>query len=145
MACPTNNVRFQLRNGTSSQWSANPILSKGEPGYDTDLHILKIGDGIHHWNDLLATGTGQQGPCGPTGPLGPTGAKGDTGDITYAGLTGPTGPTGPRGNTGPTGSGGTGATGPMGPSVIFDGGGALLVTSTYSFTGPVLDCGYVFQ
>ena len=128
MACPTNNVRFQLRNGTSSQWSANPILSKGEPGYDTDLHILKIGDGIHHWNDLIATGTGQQGPCGPTGPTGSVGSTGAKGDILYAGLTGPTGPTGP-----------------MGPSVIFDGGNPLNRTSAFSFTGPVLDCGYVFQ
>lgn len=53
---------IRLRRGTDSQWtSVNPILAQGEPGYDLDTHIFKIGDGITHWNDL---------PTPPQVPLG---------------------------------------------------------------------------
>lgn len=44
---------FLLRRGTTSAWeSANPILQYGEPGYEKDTGKLKIGDGIHPWNEL---------------------------------------------------------------------------------------------
>jgi hypothetical protein len=44
---------FLLRRGTTSAWeSANPILQYGEPGYEKDTGKLKIGDGIHTWNEL---------------------------------------------------------------------------------------------
>jgi len=44
---------IQLRRGTSAQWnSINPVLSEGEPGYETDTHILKIGDGKTAYVDL---------------------------------------------------------------------------------------------
>lgn len=44
---------FLLRRGTTSAWeSANPILQYGEPGYEKDTGKLKIGDGIHAWNEL---------------------------------------------------------------------------------------------
>lgn len=42
-----------LRTGTSAQWSsANPILSRGEPGYAWDTEIFKIGNGTDAWDDL---------------------------------------------------------------------------------------------
>ena len=44
---------FLLRRGTTSAWEkANPILQYGEPGYEKDTGKLKIGDGIHPWNEL---------------------------------------------------------------------------------------------
>lgn len=45
--------KIQLRRGDSSQWvSANPVLSQGEPGYDTTTGIVKIGNGLDAWTDL---------------------------------------------------------------------------------------------
>lgn len=45
---------FKLKRGTSSQWrETNPVLQLGEPGYVTDLNLLKIGDGVTAWNNLL--------------------------------------------------------------------------------------------
>ena len=45
--------RIQLRRDTSANWaSANPILLEGEPGYETDTKLRKIGDGVSAWNDL---------------------------------------------------------------------------------------------
>ena len=42
-----------LRRGTAAQWtSANPILSSGEQGFETDTNKLKIGDGSTEWNSL---------------------------------------------------------------------------------------------
>jgi hypothetical protein len=50
----TQNVTFILRNGTASQWAtANPILRAGEPGYDVDSNILKLGDGVKTWSQLF--------------------------------------------------------------------------------------------
>lgn len=44
---------FQLRRGTAEAWSrVNPILRYGEPGFERDTNKLKIGDGIHLWNNL---------------------------------------------------------------------------------------------
>lgn len=38
---------------TSSEWSSkNPILKKGEVGYDTTLKLFKIGDGTSKWSSL---------------------------------------------------------------------------------------------
>lgn len=45
--------KIQLRRGTSSAWNtANPTLSEGEPGLDTTLDKIKIGDGSTAWNSL---------------------------------------------------------------------------------------------
>lgn len=45
--------RIQHRRGTAAQWTtANPILASGEPGFETDTHKSKIGDGTSHWADL---------------------------------------------------------------------------------------------
>lgn len=51
---------FLLRRGTTAAWeTANPILQYGEPGYEKDTGKLKIGDGIHPWNELpYLTGSG---------------------------------------------------------------------------------------
>lgn len=47
------NTKFQLKRGTAARWAElNPILSEGEPGFVYDSNRLKIGDGIHSWNDL---------------------------------------------------------------------------------------------
>lgn len=44
---------IKLRRDESSNWqSVNPVLSLGEPGFETDTKRLKIGDGSSVWNDL---------------------------------------------------------------------------------------------
>ena len=44
---------FQYRRGSTSEWgSVNPILRDGEPGLDTTVRKIKIGDGITPWKDL---------------------------------------------------------------------------------------------
>lgn len=49
----TYNTKFLLRRGTAEAWERNnPVLSYGEPGYDSTNYGLKIGDGVTHWNDL---------------------------------------------------------------------------------------------
>lgn len=49
------NVRFQMKKDTTAGWTAaNPTLLVGEPGFDTDQNILKIGDGVTQWT-LLKT------------------------------------------------------------------------------------------
>jgi Major tropism determinant N-terminal domain len=53
-------VKIQLRRGTASEWtSANPTLSAGEAGFETDTRQFKIGDGSLSWSALAyyATGT----------------------------------------------------------------------------------------
>lgn len=46
-----------IRRGRAEEWdSVNPILKLGEPGYATDLNILKIGNGESPWKDLLPIG-----------------------------------------------------------------------------------------
>lgn len=49
------NTQINLRRGTASQWSStNPVLGSGEPGYDITNGILKIGNGLSTWNNLVA-------------------------------------------------------------------------------------------
>jgi microcystin-dependent protein len=44
---------IQLRKDTSANWGiVNPILLRGEPGFETDTGRLKIGDGTTAWNVL---------------------------------------------------------------------------------------------
>jgi len=46
-------VTFKLRRGPSSEWTIdNPVLSAGEPGYETDTGLLKIGNGVASWSAL---------------------------------------------------------------------------------------------
>jgi hypothetical protein len=46
-------VQILFRRGTAADWTtANPILGSGEPGFETDTGLLKIGDGSSDWNSL---------------------------------------------------------------------------------------------
>lgn len=46
-------IRFQLRGDSAENWaSKNPVLLKNEPAYDQTNNRLKLGDGVHAWNDL---------------------------------------------------------------------------------------------
>ena len=80
--------RIFLRRDTAANFaSTNPVLSEGEPAFDTTNQILKVGDGVTAWNSLSQF----QGPQGVAGPTGATGAQGATG------ATGATGPAGADG------------------------------------------------
>ena len=48
-----NNV-IKVRRGSASDWSSDPVLAQGEPGFDTTNNILKIGDGTTAWSSLAA-------------------------------------------------------------------------------------------
>lgn len=53
MSCGVSKVKFQLRRDTAANWTfGNPYLQAGEPGFEIDTYQLKIGDGVHAWNDL---------------------------------------------------------------------------------------------
>jgi hypothetical protein len=46
-------VKIQVRRDTSANWSSiNPVLSLGEPGFETDTNKLKLGDGTSTWTSL---------------------------------------------------------------------------------------------
>jgi hypothetical protein len=50
-------MTIQLRRDTAANWaSANPVLSSGQPGYDTTNNELRIGDGVATWSALTAIG-----------------------------------------------------------------------------------------
>lgn len=105
MSTPTI-VKIQMRRDTTANWLASniPLLS-GEPGFDTDQNILKIGPtGGRHWHDIDNDHTFypgiNSGNVGDIGPTGYTGVTGDTGDTGYTGYTGYTGATGTVGVTG---------------------------------------------
>lgn len=45
--------RIQIRRGTSVEWAAaNPVLARGEMGFDTTLRYIKFGDGSTPWVGL---------------------------------------------------------------------------------------------
>lgn len=47
------NHPLQLRRAKSAHWTQqNPVLESGEPGYEKDTKMMKIGDGVTPWNDL---------------------------------------------------------------------------------------------
>lgn len=48
---------IQIRKGNTNDWlTSNPVLSSGEPGYDLDSNILKVGDGQQNWSNLSPVG-----------------------------------------------------------------------------------------
>ena len=50
---------IQIRRGTAAQWtSANPTLTSGEQGFETDTGKVKIGDGSTAWTSLAYLGAG---------------------------------------------------------------------------------------
>jgi len=50
-------TRIQLRRNNSTVWSSvNPIIESGEPCYELDTGVLKIGDGVTTYNTLPTVG-----------------------------------------------------------------------------------------
>ncbi len=46
-------IPIQFRRGTSAAWElAHASMLAGEPGFDTTLGLMKVGDGILGWDDL---------------------------------------------------------------------------------------------
>lgn len=46
-------ARIQLKKDTSEAWRINnPVLLDGEAGYESDINLMKVGDGIHRWLEL---------------------------------------------------------------------------------------------
>ncbi|MGH7234513.1 MAG: hypothetical protein ACREF7_03670 [Candidatus Saccharimonadales bacterium] len=46
-------LQIQWRRDTAANWTSNnPVLSQGEPGFETDTVAYKIGDGSTAWNSL---------------------------------------------------------------------------------------------
>ena len=55
---PVNNL-IQVRRGTAAQWvTADPTLSVGEIGFETDTNKFKIGNGTDEWVVLRYAGGG---------------------------------------------------------------------------------------
>lgn len=53
MANTTLKVRNRIATKTTAEWETeNPILLKGEMGYDSTSKRYKIGDGVNNWNKL---------------------------------------------------------------------------------------------
>ena len=72
--------QLALRADSSTGWSSeNPVLIKGEPGFDTTVGKLKIGDGITAWNSLPFIGGTEANHYEVTGT-----EAGDIADITTA-------------------------------------------------------------
>ena len=47
-------IPIQIRRGTSSSWdSTNPVLLSGEPAFETDTGVLKIGNGLTAYKSLF--------------------------------------------------------------------------------------------
>lgn len=47
-------TKMQQRRGTSSQWTAaNPVLADGEIGFEKDTGVVKMGNGVSTWNQLV--------------------------------------------------------------------------------------------
>lgn len=44
---------IKIRRDTAARWtSANPVLSAGEQGWESDTNKMKIGDGTTKWTSL---------------------------------------------------------------------------------------------
>ncbi|OZE03045.1 hypothetical protein CH249_14610 [Rhodococcus sp. 05-2255-3B1] len=49
---------IQVRRGTTAVWAAaDPVLAPGEPGYDTEREVFKVGNGSDRWSSLAASPT----------------------------------------------------------------------------------------
>lgn len=117
---PVNNL-IQFRRGTAAQWvTANPTLSTGEVGFETDTGKFKIGAGSANWLTLKYAGGGgiEVSETAPEDPDEGALWFNSSNAITYiyydsywieltpaiTGPQGPQGPAGPAGADGPAGS-----------------------------------------
>ena len=51
-------TKILFRRDTATNWANNnPVLSEGEPGYEVDTGLFKLGDGVKAWNDLAYSNT----------------------------------------------------------------------------------------
>ena len=59
-------IQIQIRRDTTSNWeTTNPVLADGELGLDTDLNMLKVGNGVDSWTELsfmAGAGSGEVTP-----------------------------------------------------------------------------------
>ena len=47
-------IKIQNRHDTTLNWTTyNPVLAVAEIGYDEDLKLIKVGDGVSTWNELM--------------------------------------------------------------------------------------------
>ena len=66
-------VTVIFRRGAAADWTAaNPTLQNGEPGYETDTGLVKVGTGMNTWNTLPYSSafkgyTGHNFPTNTTG------------------------------------------------------------------------------
>jgi hypothetical protein len=69
--------RIQLRNDTQANWSqVNPVLLQGEPAFENDTNLLKIGNGASGYVSLPYFYGTVKGVNGLTGSIGITGGTG---------------------------------------------------------------------
>ena len=55
---------IQLRGGTYAvMTAANPLLARREIAVEIDTGKIKVGDGVHNWNDLPYAGGGVEAPA----------------------------------------------------------------------------------
>ena len=61
-----------IRYGQATDWQAtNPLLMEGEPAFEIDTGLMKVGNGTDLYRDLSYTAAvGPKGDPGPTGPPG---------------------------------------------------------------------------
>lgn len=79
-------VHIQSRNDTSANWTLNnPILLKGELGFETDTLKFKLGDGTSSWNSLSYNPPGLSGYSGYSSTSGYSGYSGLSGFSGYSG------------------------------------------------------------
>ena len=83
---PVNDL-ITIRKGTASQWScSNPTLASGEPGYESDTGLFKIGNGSSAWNSLSYSSVIPSGLIGGSNINISLGSNGSTATIGVSGL-----------------------------------------------------------